>query len=269
MLGSYMKYVPPSIQEKAFNCPHCRVLAVQTWGVLHYRDRSDEHPLPNYIGPGGASERDFFKEIEDPDVRISLVEWANKMGEGLPFLEKLLERAYPTHELWNLNISTCFNCNKISLWIQDKLVHPITGSAPPANPDMSADIRRDYEEASSILDLSPRGAAALVRLCIQKLCKELGQPGDNINRDIGALVAAGLDQRIQQALDVVRVIGNNAVHPGHIDLRDDRSTAETLFKLLNIIVEKLVSEPKHVAELYGSLPENLRNAIEARDKPKA
>ncbi|PYG83241.1 MULTISPECIES: DUF4145 domain-containing protein [unclassified Pseudomonas] len=264
-----MKYIPPSIKEKAFNCPHCRVLTVQTWGYLYYKDRPNEHPLPGYIGPGGASERDFFKEIEDPQMRNSLIEWANNMGRGLPFLEKLTERVYPTHSLWNLSTSTCFNCNEISIWIQDKLVHPVTGSAPPVNPDMPADIRRDYEEASSILDLSPRGAAALLRLCIQKICKKLGQPGENINKDIGSLVAAGLDQRIQQALDVVRVIGNNAVHPGQIDFKDDRSTAETLFKLLNIIVEKLISEPKHVAELYGSLPETVRNAIENRDKPKS
>jgi len=130
---------------------------------------------------------------------------------------------------------------------------------------MSSDIRRDYDEASAILDLSPRGAAALIRLAIQKLCKELGQPGKNINEDIGSLVKAGLDPRVQQALDVVRVIGNYAVHPGQVDLRDDRATAETLFKLLNLIVEKTISEPKHVAEVYASLPEAQTRAIEKRD----
>ncbi|MFN7599434.1 MAG: DUF4145 domain-containing protein [Cereibacter sp.] len=78
---------------------------------------------------------------------------------------------------------------------------------------MTEDIRRDYDEASTILDLSPRGAAALIRLGIQKLCKELGQAGKNINDDIGALVKDGLDVRVLQALDAVRVIGNSAVHP--------------------------------------------------------
>ncbi len=119
---------------------------------------------------------------------------------------------------------------------------------------MPQDIRRDYDEAGSILNLSLRGAAALLRLAIQKLCKELGQPGENINADIAALVANGLHPMLQKALDTVRVVGNDAVHPGQIDLRDDRATAESLFRLVNMIVEKTISEPKHVEALYALLP---------------
>ncbi len=104
-----------------------------------------------------------------------------------------------------------------------------------------------------------------MRLAIQKLCKELGQPGNNLNDDIGALVGAGLDQQVQMALDSVRVIGNSAVHPGQMDLRDDRATAETLFMLLNLIAEKMVSQPKRVKEVYASLPAEARRAIEGRD----
>ena len=130
---------------------------------------------------------------------------------------------------------------------------------------MPEDIRLDYDEASRILELSPRGAAALLRLALQKLCKELGQPGENINDDIKALVANGLDPIIQQALDSVRVIGNKAVHPGEIDLRDDRATAESLFGILNLIVERMISVPNHVKELYETLPETERQKIEKRD----
>jgi hypothetical protein len=189
-----------------------------------------------------------------------------KMKTGLPFLESGKDGDYNFRYVRNVNISQCYNCNKISIWIYDALVYPRKGEAPPANPDLPDEIRVDYEEASSILDVSPRGAAAIVRLCIQKLCKHLGQPGENINADIKALVAGGLDPRIQKALDAVRVIGNNAVHPGTMDLKDDRSTAESLFRLLNIITEKLISEPKHVDEVYALLPESARAAIEARDK---
>ena len=62
------------------------------------------------------------------------------------------------------------------------------------------DVRRDYEEASAILDASPRGAAALLRLAIEKLCKELGENGRDLNADIASLVRKGLDPRVQKAL---------------------------------------------------------------------
>jgi hypothetical protein len=74
--------------------------------------------------------------------------------------------------------------------------------------------------------------------------------------------------RVQQALDVLRIVGNEAVHPGQIDLRDNRETAESLFRLFNLIVDKMISEPKHIAEIYGSLPPEKLKGIEERDKPK-
>ena len=107
-----------------------------------------------------------------------------------------------------------------------------------------------------------------MRLAIQKLCKELGRPGKDINKDIKALVENGLNPLVQKALDAVRVIGNNAVHPGQIDLRDDRATAESLFGLINLITEKMISEPKRVNEVYASLPEGALKAIENRDGKK-
>ena len=73
---------------------------------------------------------------------------------------------------------------------------------------------------------------------------------------------------MQMAQDVVRVIGNNAVHPGRIDLRDDRPTAESLFRLINLICEKMISEPRHVEAVYAALPEPARKSIERRDAPK-
>jgi hypothetical protein len=62
------------------------------------------------------------------------------------------------------------------------------------------------------------------------------------------------------------VIGNEAVHPGVIDLKDDLDTANRLFDLVNSIADQTISHPKAVKEMYAKLPENKRKAIEQRDK---
>ena len=69
------------------------------------------------------------------------------------------------------------------------------------------------------------------------------------------LVQKGLAASIQKALDSVRVIGNEAVHPGRIDLKDDSTTAAGLFRLVNIIVEQTISNQKHIDEFFEKLPE--------------
>ena len=132
-----------------------------------------------------------------------------------------------------ISFSQCIHCKDIAIWIYDRLVWPQQSKAPLPNPDLPTDIQADYEEAGAILALSPRGAAALLRLGIQKLCKHLGGKGKNINDDVALLVKNGLPKQVQQALDSIRVIGNDAVHPGQLDLRDDSGTAERLFKLVN------------------------------------
>lgn len=83
---------------------------------------------------------------------------------------------------------------------------------------------------------------------------------------IGDLVKDGLQPTVQQALDAVRVIGNNAVHPGKIDFDDSPEVAMTLFHLLNLIVTRMIAEPKEVAEIFQMLPEEARAAIGRRDQ---
>ena len=132
---------------------------------------------------------------------------------------------------------------------------------------MPLDARAIYEEAASIAAESPRAAAALLRLAVQQLCVHFGGEGRNINEDIGKLVEAGLPAKVQRALDVVRVIGNNAVHPGQISV-DDPEVAGQLFRLCNVIVESMITVPKEVDAMYESLPSTSRDAIEKRDGRK-
>ena len=139
--------------------------------------------------------------------------------------------------------------------------------AEEANPDMPESVRRLYEEAGLIYNKSPRAACALLRLAVENLCQELGQVDRDINKNIAALVQNGLSPSIQKALDTVRVVGNKAVHPGQIAIDvDDVNTAKMLMRLLNMIVERMITEPKELEEVYGLLPKSAREAIERRDQ---
>lgn len=189
-------------------------------------------------------------------------------------------KAY-SHQLWHvcgfyesgctsipsLYIAFCSKCNKYSIWHEKKMVFPTLSNAPMPNPDLFDDVKSDYLEARNILSDSPRGAAAILRLSIEKLCKKLGDPSLSLDENIGKLVKEkGLSPRIQKALDSVRVIGNNAVHPGRIDLNDNPKTANTLFQLVNVIAQQLITDEKEVDDLFDkSLSDGEKNHIKKRD----
>src|ERR1044072_198357 len=169
-------------------------------------------------------------------------------------------------ELREMDVALCEHCSRKNFWYNEKMIVPDEGSIMLPNPDLPPDVIEDYNEARGILTRSPRGSAALLRLAIQKLCKHLGEDGKNINNDIANLVKKGLPAKVQQSLDILRVVGNNAVHPGQIDLKDNHDLAISLFGLINLIADVMITQPKHVDSLYGALPDELLKAIEQRDK---
>lgn len=200
---------------------------------------------------------------------LAHMEWLKLIGEkGSARFVTLAENFYATR-------GPC--CSRESLWrvITEvgevpyaKLIYPTTVQAPQAHSDMPEDIARDFEEARQVCSSSPRAAAALLRLCVQKICNHLlGKPG-KIDDQIGELVKRGLPQRAQQALDSVRVIGNESVHPGTMDLSDTPEIAQALFRLVNLIIQDCISAPKEAEAVYGLLPEGKRQGIERRDAPK-
>jgi len=164
-----------------------------------------------------------------------------------------------------IRVSTCTHCKKNTLWIKETMYFPDTGNAPTPNNEMPESVKSIYLEAASIYSKSPRGAAALLRLGIQILCKELGESGSNINNDIAELVKKGLPPMVQKSLDIVRVTGNDAVHPGQIDT-DNPDVVVNLFNLTNLIVEYMIALPNQVNGIYNQLPADKIKFIEDRDK---
>lgn len=168
-----------------------------------------------------------------------------------------------------VSMSHCTACGRESVYIGTQIVLPGESDAPPPAADLPTELQADYEEARAILPRSPRGSAALLRLTIQKLLPHLGATKKTIDASIGELVSNGkIKTPIQKALDTVRVIGNEAVHPGEMDLKDGRETALALFRIINLIVETEITEPKRLDALYASLPKTKLEGIEARDAPK-
>lgn len=163
----------------------------------------------------------------------------------------------------------CEHCKNAVIWFANLMIWPLSCSAPQPLDEMPEDVKDDFDEARLVLDLSPRSSAALLRLALQKLCVHLGQPGKNINDDIGGLVKLGLPVMIQQSLDTVRIAANNAVHPGELDMKDNREMTAALFDILNIIVDVMIVQPKKIEALYSSLPSAALKGVDDRDKPKA
>jgi hypothetical protein len=230
----------PKLYQGAFDCPHCRAFSKHDWfvGVGH---SPNEHQLDARL-----------EEIVKPLIHNRKPRFT-------------YARQSSGYEIVGLNLSTCTHCKEMTIWEGLDCIYPRPRTVEQPNPDMPASVRAEYEEAASILYASPRGATALLRLALEKLCIELGYHG-KINTSIGAMVKKGLDPRIQMALDALRVIGNEAVHPGTLDLRDDGETARKLFTLLNLIVEGMISHDKHVESLYNMLTPEQIKGIENRDK---
>ncbi len=176
-------------------------------------------------------------------------------------------KPFKTYDFEDFAVSCCGHCGEICVWYDEKLIFPKAMVVESPNEDLPEDIKKDYIEAATILQDSPRGAAALLRLCIQKLCKELGQKGKNLNEDIGKMVKQGLSVDIKNAMDLLRVTGDNAVHPGVIDLRDGSEIATELFRLVNFIAEKMITEPKRISAFYEKvMPQGAKDAVVRRDK---
>lgn len=141
------------------------------------------------------------------------------------------------------------------------MIFPSECIAPKAEEDMPESIKADYEEARLVFSHSPRAAAALLRLCVQKLCEELLGKQGKIHNQIGELIELGFPARMLRAFDTIRIFGNESVHPGTINLNDRPEVALALFTLLNIAVRHCITEERELAAIRALTPEHKRRDI--------
>lgn len=254
------KHVCPSVQLTSFNCPHCGAFAAQRWHILYAIRVNGKPTFP--LDHALASIESEYGNNTSKHERLS---HARRTISTEPSLAEPMAIP-PSPRIVNTHLSVCEHCGKVALWSYHTQIVPESHTIIEPNPDLDDDIQADFREAVGIVDKSPRGAAALLRLALQKLCKQLGESGDNINQDIASLVAKGLDKDMEVALDTVRMIGNETVHPGTIDLRDDRDTALLLFEIINSVAYQMITYRNQVRALYQRLPADKLKAIEDRNR---
>jgi hypothetical protein len=196
--------VEPQLGAESFSCPHCNAVAHQHWYSLFLKRESaaevrvltpEAVALPT-LAPG-KSERHEIPEMEQ------LVERLQK--NVLTYVYQKIPQSSKV-KLANLHVSHCHDCNGFALWVGGRLVFPINVdkmSAPLAE--------EDFEEAAAILDKSPRGAAALMRVCVQKFLPLLNDNGMDRTDYNTALMRKGLEVEIQQAMELLQVLRSDPV----------------------------------------------------------
>ena len=232
-------YQEPKLCVKKFTCPHCGVLAQQSW-----KNRIE---VTNYFIDGLNNYVFFYRnKLEKWDEEV-VRDFCKSFSSNFKKLE---------HEIFplGLNLSTCRSCEQFTVWIEDKIIFPKQSLMPEPNEDLEEDIKLLYREASNIFHDSPRAAAALLRVCIEKLCQSLEPQKGSLHDCINKLSKKrGLNSHLVNTLHICRVIGNEAVHPGTIDFEEDSDKVKFLFFLVNDIADELVSKPKKIQESYGHI----------------
>lgn len=239
----------PIYGEKSFICPNCSVHAQQFWQEVVTGSRSI------YI--------DDEREWED-------VEYYD-LQSGLRSTQNQEEMYFRTDNL--VSFSKCNSCDEICVWVDGNLVHPLKHSIEDPKELMPQEVKSLYNEARDVFTYSPRASVALLRLALEELLPFLGTEKAKINVMISDLSRKGkLKEEVKNAMDVLRIIGNNAVHGGVIELsnleEDPQRTAKALFKLLNYIVVETLQSNALIKEFYSLLPEQSLEGINLRDSKK-
>jgi len=146
-------------------------------------------------------------------------------------------------------------------------VWPKNATFSPAAPEVPEKLAKDYNEARTILDFSPKASAALARRCLQNLIREhLGIQERDLTSEIQKLLAQGnLPSHLSDNIDAIRHIGNFAAHP----IKDQQSTmitevepgeAEWILDVLEGLFDFFFVQPENMKKKRAALNEKLKNA---------
>jgi hypothetical protein len=221
-------YIEPALGAESFSCPHCNTVAHQDWYSLFLK--------PENAGEVRVLTSEAVTALRQGDDRRDNIK---EIGQ---FVERLKKNAltyeYQKHphplkvKMANLHISNCHSCNGFSLWVGGILVFPTRIDKTPEL------VEEDLEEATAILNKFPRGATALMRVCIQKLVPLLEDNGKELNQRVSSLVRKGLEMEMQQAEEVLQVLRSDPVQLSQLESQADKETVLRFLDSLKEVLER-------------------------------
>lgn len=210
----------------SYTCPHC---GTKTVAQIHRVIETELEPF------------DVYKYV--------------KNNPGYADRNVTLEDVAKVYDPDFICITHCLDCGKPVLWREGGIVWPTPKGIAPVE-EMPAAAKEFFEEAQSILYLSPRSACVLLRLSLEKICDELKvEPGNLFTR----IEKLPLSPRLKQLFHICRKIGNEGAHGSVFDFSITNPEALELAQASSSFINRLTSEifttEKELAYYEGRIDE--------------
>lgn len=268
----------PIYGKSRFDCPYCDAFTQQDWWWLvaskaQQRGEGVENLLPYELSHAGLLEKhqEIFSagfgqpvSVQTEHAAYSRI-YATNILLSLMNLQPDTEGGTHYTAVRNLMLSQCFSCKNTAVWEGNTLIYPQVSVVPAPNEDMPPHVTEVYNEAAAVSAHSARAAGALLRLCLELLLEHLGAKGGSLNAMIRSVVKKDSDASLQKAMDILRINGNESVHPAQIRETEEKGVDKVYFWLLTHLAKSLISDVKEIDELYETLPDNAKQQIEKRD----
>lgn len=270
------EYVKPDYNLSKFTCFHCNKLSVQEsfWWQINSNRR---YVIPKFDIKNLPSEIQGDEQIKINNIiELSYETLMNKNIGAITFLIKIClncgERSYwevitPIREYPNAHLPTHIEKdNDYDNNYVNKIYPHISSIDQEPNEDLDEEIKQLFNEAKDIFDKSPKAAGALLRCILEKILREIFKEkhsksylgtilnDENVKNKIG--------KDISDACMACKIVGNESVHSSLlIFLDEDKKDVEQLFRIINLIADKFITQPKKEKNLLIGFSEKTTNQI--------
>ena len=234
-----MNYEEPQFGKDDFNCPHCQCYSEQIW--------SNENKLFEKIL---SVQRVYCFSNTDAFHTPTIDRFITQFKNQNRIKTKVIE--------FDHDFSRCRSCKKLALWINGEMVYPSVSVVPSPSDEMPPEVCKIYEEARKVYPFSPRASVALLRIALEEILNLQEIPSGKLYKRIELLEKKGLNPRIIKRFTLLRKYGNEGCHIGQIDLsnEDGKEVVDSLFYLLNKIVDEVITDKKKLDDLDAKLNKN-------------